>query len=293
MQTRILTEEDREVLLGFLRPRRTECLYLLSNLAAGSIKGDGPFEGPVLGVFHQGELRGALQAVQQGSVLLACSHPHGQRALAEALLDLPELSHLRRILGLRSEVRAFFEFLRELGRGQTREIRDALLLVVTLDTLERHPSLPCRKATRADLELLVAWKRRFRIDAMGDDPAWVQDEELRQSLEISLEEGRQFLLEDQGEPVSQARLNAVFEGVGQFGGVYTPDVFRGRGYASRMVAGLTELLLETEGFEALVLTVDEAKDRAVKIYRDLGFLGLGSFRFHLLEPGSLAGPAEA
>ena len=296
-EVRKLREKDREILLSFLYPRRTEALFLLSNLERGDIEGGQElFEGDYFGFFHEEKLRGVLMQVRQGSLLIACSHPLGQFELAKAFLQHHQKKEdespgqVHRILGLNEEVQGFFEVLEEHSLWKSREVREAALLVLTKDTLESRPQLFVRLAQESDIDVLLKWKKSFRVDAMGDDPSWIDEEVLRESLELGIQEKRQFILEQHSKPVSMARLNAVSGRVAQLGGVFTPKEHRGKGYASKMVSGLANQCLvenfqgEFVGdYEALVLTVDEESKKALKIYRDLGFLGLGTFRFHLVE----------
>jgi RimJ/RimL family protein N-acetyltransferase len=284
-----LEERHRESLLSCLSGRATERLFLLSNLLAGGLtSGESLFQGSWFGALKQGKLCGVLQCVNQGSLLVALDQLDAASSLAKAVAE----SGFRplRILGMQPEVEQLFKELQACGDFPLREIRDSLLQVLTQETLRGEGEAVLRQAKPKDIPLLLEWKRRFRIDALGDDPDWVDSEVLRRSLELSIYEGRQFLLMERGNVVSMARLNARTGAFAQLGGVFTPRDQRGHGYATRLVSALCVRCLMEEGLEAVTLMVDAGKQRALAIYDKIGFISRGVYRFLLLEPDGSSTP---
>lgn len=280
-----LGEPARAAVEAYLDRRLVECLFLASNLESGGLEdGDGMLQGLWLGAWSGQAVVGVAQCVNQGSLLVAVSAEGAAAALAEAV-------HLRgyrplRVLGMRPEVAALHAALAVRGGYPVREVRDSLLQVLTPETFEARPGPGMRLATDADVPRLLEWKREFRIQAMGDDPSWVDMDVLRRSLELSVGEGRQFVFEAGGRLVSMARVNASSRRMAQLGGLYTPPPERGNGYASRLVSSLCARCFRQDHKEAVALMVEEEKEHANAIYRRLGFLGLGTYRFLLLEDGA-------
>lgn len=291
MAVRILSEEDRPAVRHYLAGRLVECLFLASNLENYGLEDDGShWSGTWLG-YHEGhELKAVAQLVNQGSLLVAISVAEAVPALAHAIRarDYEPL----RILGMRPEVEDIHAALHAEGDYPIREVRDSLLQVLTPETFEPRQASGMRLATIEDVPKLLEWKRRFRVEAMGDDPSWVDDEVLKKSLVLTIEGDRQYVLEVGGRLVSMARLNARTRRMAQLGGVYTPPEERGNGYASRLISALCQRVLEEEKLEAMALMVEESKETASRIYRRLGFLGLGCYRFLLLEPKNPEDRAE-
>jgi predicted GNAT family acetyltransferase len=291
MAVRVLSEEDRPAVRRYLSGRLIECLFLASNLENYGLEDDGShWSGTWLG-YHEGhEIHAVAQLVNQGSLLVAISSAEAAAGLARAI-RARQYEPLR-ILGMRPEVEDIHARLNAEGEFPVREIRDSVLQVLTPETFEPRPSAGMRLATMDDVPKLLEWKRRFRVEAMGDDPAWVDDEVLKKSLVLTIEGGRQYVFEAGGRLVSMARLNARTRRMAQLGGVYTPTEERGNGYATRLISGLCQRVLEEEELEAMTLMVEEEKEAASAIYRKLGFLGLGCYRFLLLEPKNPEDRAE-
>jgi predicted GNAT family acetyltransferase len=110
--------------------------------------------------------------------------------------------------------------------------------------------------------------RAFAIEAVGEDPG---DERLARSVDHNLSAvGAGFALRDDGGPVSFAGYgNETRHGV-RIGPVYTPPEHRSRGYASAVVAGLSQQLLD-EGRRFCFLFTDLANPTANRLYARLGY----------------------
>jgi predicted GNAT family acetyltransferase len=226
--------------------------------------------------------------VNQGSLLVALDDPASTdvaRSLARLVID-SGFQPLR-ILGMEQEVGSLLRELQTLASFPVREQRNSLLQVLTRETLsktgEARPGLQMRLARPDDLSLLLDWKCRFRIDALGDDPSWLNLEVMKASLELSLREQHQYVLEAEGRLVSMARLNARTTHHAQLGGVYTPREERGRGYASWLTAALCRDCLDG-GVDAVTLMVEAEKRTANLIYERIGFQTRGIYTFLLLIP---------
>jgi len=130
-----------------------------------------------------------------------------------------------------------------------------------------HPSSPApglfRRAEQKDLELLVDWHGSF-LEETGL-PVGAS----RHRIEQLVKEGSFYLWED-GKTRSMAATPAETPTGARVGYVYTPPLFRGRGYASICVAQLSQLLLD-QGRRFCCLFADLANPASNSIYERLGY----------------------
>jgi predicted GNAT family acetyltransferase len=128
-----------------------------------------------------------------------------------------------------------------------------------------------RTATTDDLELVAGWIHAFEDevvpDAMRGDP-----EQRRRRLESVLgsdEEGI-WLWEAAGQVASLSGFGSPTPNGVRIGPVYTPPGFRGRGYATTLVAGLSRHQLAS-GRRFCFLHTDLANPTSNAIYVRIGY----------------------
>ena len=132
-----------------------------------------------------------------------------------------------------------------------------------------------RLASAGDVDLIVEWSEAFVVDAhaglprTGDRPTAEQEGEGRTPVEARVAQGRAWLWDDGG-PVSYVGHNVRTADVVRVGPVYTPPERRGRGYASALVAAVSQHLLD-DGAVACSLYTDLANPTSNKIYAAVGY----------------------
>jgi len=141
--------------------------------------------------------------------------------------------------------------------------------VFALERVEQ-PAAPLgrlRDAGAADRPLLLDWWRAFAEEAIGESP---DDDSVAEAVDRRLEAedaGVSFWEDDH--PVSVASFgNPTPNGI-RIGPVYTPPEHRRRGYASALVAELSERLLAQRRF--CFLFTDLANPTANRIYEQIGY----------------------
>ena len=138
----------------------------------------------------------------------------------------------------------------------------------------RLPPIPqghFRLARMEDTQTLAAWFQAFQAEAMG----------IRQDLDFP---GFQNLIVDgdiyvwalDGKIVSMAMKKRPIAHSITISGVYTPQNVRCQGYASALVARLSEHLLNA-GYEFINLFTDLANPTSNKIYKKIGFHPVSDF----------------
>ena len=135
----------------------------------------------------------------------------------------------------------------------------------------RPASGSSRPASDDDRELLLDWLHAFSIEALHDanpDRGHL-DRTVAQRLGSRTDSG--FVLwEDGGEAVSATGFGSSTPNGSRIGPVYTPPERRGHGYASALVADVSQARLDA-GKRFCFLYTDLANPTSNKIYLDLGY----------------------
>jgi predicted GNAT family acetyltransferase len=161
-------------------------------------------------------------------------------------------------------------------------------------TQVRHPPKPpggMRRATAADRDLLAEWLRAFYAEAAPEQPdvEGTVARTLRQRLGAA---DAAFYLWEDGSPVSLAGYAGPTPTGIRVGPVYTPPHRRGLGYASALVASLSQRLLD-EGRARCFLFTDLANPTSNAIYQRIGYRPVGDVHHYVLEataPGPFPPP---
>jgi len=132
-----------------------------------------------------------------------------------------------------------------------------------------NPDIPrigkMRPAAEADMSFLPYWSEDFRASAGGDGVVSSDAEQYR----YLISNGSLFILEDNGTAVSMARISREIVKTAGIAYVYTPPYFRGHGYASSIVAQLSQMWLD-KGFNCVLYT-DLANPTSNSIYQKIGY----------------------
>jgi predicted GNAT family acetyltransferase len=152
--------------------------------------------------------------------------------------------------------------------------------IYRLDAVRAPADVPgrMRAALPEDLPLVDVWNSGFAEDAghQFHAPSAARDAWVR--------EGRLVLWED-GAPVAMAVAGGRTRNGVRVGYVYTPPERRRRGYASALVARLSQSLLD-DGFRFCVLYTDLANPTSNGIYARIGYRPICDVEDVNLEPGA-------
>lgn len=146
--------------------------------------------------------------------------------------------------------------------------------------LPKMPSGFFRLAKESDLDLLLKWIKEFHHEAIPHDPL-SSDEVLLKSLKQNIEGKNYFLWEASGEIVCWVASSRETEREAWIAPVYTPQNLRGKGYASALVAEVSQRILN-RGKIALLFT-DLANPTSNSIYQKVGYRPLTDFRHWIFE----------
>jgi predicted GNAT family acetyltransferase len=124
-----------------------------------------------------------------------------------------------------------------------------------------------RPVEEKDMSFLPYWIEGFNCDCFGGSLSVKPDPEL---YRYHITNKNLYILEDNGTPVSTTQIKREMKTVCGVSGVYTPPYFRGKGYATSCVAGVSRLILE-RGFTRCALYTDLANPASNSIYQKIGY----------------------
>lgn len=147
--------------------------------------------------------------------------------------------------------------------------RHQSMIIMRLDTVSDVPKARgnCRLLTEDDLFYAPYWERAFAEECrteVYDIPTNVA------RMKKRLERQAQFIWEDRI-PVSQAAHGRSTENGAVVNSVYTPPHYRGNGYATSLVAAVTQRLLD-QGHQFCCLFADAENPISCGIYRKIGYV---------------------
>jgi predicted GNAT family acetyltransferase len=171
------------------------------------------------------------------------------------------------VLGPREHARAFVEAWTTGGGAPPRLAISERIYRLTSVVPPRPVLGTVRVATPADRDLVVAWTEGFMRDAFGAaDPEEVVSTADRW---LSGRERTLYLWVD-GEPVSLAGVGGPTPNGIRIGPVYTPPAARRQGYASALVAAVSQAELDA-GRRFCFLFTDLANPTSNHVYMDIGY----------------------
>ncbi|MDR0272720.1 MAG: GNAT family N-acetyltransferase [Clostridiales bacterium] len=118
-----------------------------------------------------------------------------------------------------------------------------------------------------DMSFLPYWVEGFHKECFDASPT-VQ--EIAEYNANHISDGNTFILEDNGTPVSTAKISRAMQNICGIAQVYTPPYFRGKGYATSCVAGVSRIVLQ-RGYSKCVLYTDLANPTSNSIYKKIGY----------------------
>ena len=210
------------------------------------------------------EVVGAALQTPPHSLVLACpSEPAAIDALADAIdHDLPGVG------GVQLDAERFAAgWTARTGQSPKIRFRQGLYRLARSSRIDRSPGA-MRWAASDDEPLARAWWREFAIEAMHqNDP---DEEEVARAVAHRVARRSLALWQTGEEIVALAGLQGQTAHGVRVGPVYTPLEYRGRGYATSLVADLSESALAA-GNHFCVLYTDLANPTSNRIYERIGY----------------------
>ena len=265
---------------GFLAAREAEHNLLLG--IAGTIAAHPEiYAGPQLWTLHapDGAVVGAALRTPPNQLVLS---EQGDLAWTEPLVEA-HLEAGERLPGVLGPTRAAAAFAARWA-ARTRD-RTTCVMQQRIFRLDRViPPRPaagvCRAAEERDRALLEAWYAAFQAEVGpggGTDAALAVDRWLRGAGRVA------YVWDDAGRPVSLAGAGGPTPTGIRIGPVYTPPDARGRGYASNLVAAISQHELDA-GRRFCFLFTDLANPTSNHIYQAIGYAPVTDVDQHRFDP---------
>jgi predicted GNAT family acetyltransferase len=284
-ELRVLEPADEAALQAFLLPRVESSMFLLGNMRAAGLRDEGQvYQGTYVGAWQGGALVGVVAHYWNGNLVLQA--PAKLEALCRAALEASGRA-LHGLVGPAGQVEAAR---RALGLSPARIQMDEEedLYSLALETLRVPPALAAgqvqgRRIAPRDVGQVTTWRVAFSVESLGDEESAALWAQCKTSVERGMAEGRIWLLEDGGRPVSTTAFNTAIREAVQVGGVWTPPELRSQGYARAAVAA-SLLAARAEGARWGILFTGKENVPAQRAYKALGFRRVGDYRLLLLRP---------
>jgi predicted GNAT family acetyltransferase len=193
--------------------------------------------------------------------------PEAAPRLADALLSSPY--PIRNIVGRRETVEAHWRAMQPWRQRPRLVRRSQPVYLVNRSTL-RHVAAPAvRRASLADLDLLVRTGAAMMIEEVEENPLATRPEVYRSFVRDRILRGDEYLWTDEQGLCFKCNVSSRTPEVAQIEGVYTPPGRRRHGFARR---GLSEVCLRLlEQIPCLSLYVNDFNHGAIALYEGLGF----------------------
>ncbi|EAR11101.1 GNAT family N-acetyltransferase [Reinekea blandensis] len=284
---RPLNDEDLPQLTALLWQHKETSLFILGNLElSGLAAGDEPYQGDYIGGFVDGELRGVIVRYWNGNCM-----PQGDAA---TVMDIWQQSPVfrtgtngfvgqyERCLQLRDAYLQEHQLTESALALNSREVLYELpLSQLTLPDVATQAASRLSLATEDDMTFLLPWMIDYNVETLNATRGQALAEHCHDSLRNRIQLRNCFVFWQGGTPVATTGFNARVQTMIQVGGVFTPEAFRGRGYAQAAV-GLSLQQVMQEGVEHCVLFTDEHNQAARGAYERLGFQFTGYFGLYLV-----------
>lgn len=135
---------------------------------------------------------------------------------------------------------------------------------------EVNPAIPkgvVRLATERDMAFLPFWDDAFFSECKITPSNISHDAD---KYRYHIRTNSLYIMEDNGVPVSMAKINRKLKTVCSIGFVYTPPYFRNKGYATACVAAVSQMGLN-RGFQSCILYTNLANPTSNSIYQKIGY----------------------
>ena len=266
----MLTAEDETEVLAFLAERPIHTFGM-----AGFIRCNGIVSPHHRGTFYscrdrQGRLEGV--ALIGHFILFETKSDAAIQAFARLAHNRSDVYML---LGEREKVEGFWGYYAS-GGGQAPRLFCRELLMEQRWPIEVYDEVAgLRLATTDDLDLIVPAHAQTAFEDSGEDPLVTDPVGFRQRCAHRIEQGRTWVLVQNGRLVFKTEIVADTPEVIYIEGVWVDPQERGKGYGLRCLSQLTRTFLQRA--DSVCLLVNERFGSAQALYKRAGFKFVGSY----------------
>src|SRR5438128_10950282 len=240
-------------------------MFLRSNVRSAGLTDRGqPMQATYVAALEGGRIAGVAAHCWNGMVLVQA--PEGGHAPAVAREAVRRSG--RTVTGFSGPWDQAVAAREALGLGTAPTAKDSRDELYVLDLARlivpselASGALRCRHPAERELELLVDWRVRFAIEALGATDGPDLHQASTDDVRLQHERGTDWLLLAGAAPGSYSVFHAILADIVQIGRGWTPPELRGRGYARAVVAGWLDAGRK-QGIARAVLFADPADEAA-------------------------------
>lgn len=235
---------------------------------------------------EQGEVVAASMATPPHNLILSHLAPSAEPAANTALRLIAEDAHsvypeAPGVSGMDALVGRFAQrWSRLTGKDAQLDLRERIYRLESVRP-GRPVSGGARRITDADRPLLREWLRAFFREAMNTDDHLQVEQVINSRMRFA--SSGMYLWQDREHVVSLAGYGGPTPHGARIGPVYTPPEARGYGYASALVADLSQRLLD-EGRQFVFLFTNLANPTANHIYQEIGYQPVSDVTVYAFRP---------
>ncbi|MCE9506743.1 MAG: GNAT family N-acetyltransferase [Alphaproteobacteria bacterium] len=235
------------------------------------------------------DIRFGVLSNEEGLVLVAAQTPPNNLVLSKA--SGPDIEKFAEtlaehqfsfpgIVGPSDVASVFSNKWTQLTGQKPVEYMDQIIYMLKKVTFPPPVEGKLRLARPEEAALIAEWFSAFTKDAMPKAEHVNSQDALKKSAEM-IKAGRVVVWDVNGVPVAQAGISGTSTAA-RISMVYTPAEQRGRGYASAVVAHLSQMLLD-QGKKMCCLYADARNPVSNSIYRKIGYEFVGRSSLYVLE----------
>ena len=259
-QSLAVGEEDE--VLTFLAKRP-----ILTVIMAGLIRDNGLGSPLNRGSFHAcRDATGRLEGVALiGHVTMVETESEAALECFAHVAQKHQLAHV--ILGEEDKIKRFWDFY--CPGGQSPRLMCREILFEKRSPTEVHEPVTLRRATLADIEMVVPVHAQMCFDECGINPMDRDPVGFRQRVACRIERGRIWVWTEAGKLIFKADVQSDTPEQAYLEGVYTTPEQRGKGYGFRCISQLSRTLLANT--KSLCVLSNEQNRAAQLFYRKAGY----------------------
>ena len=177
------------------------------------------------------------------------------------------------VIGPKEEV---LSFLKEFSQAKQNinSIFIAGMREFRCEKLLKEPQRSILNAEREDIETICEFISAYRLEAHAKETQPLPSEVLKKA-EKQINDRKTFVIKEKNIVVAMASIGRLTKNEGWVFDVFTPVEFRGRGYASDLVAFLASKILDLG--KTPMLFTDLKNETSNKIYQEIGFTPIEDF----------------
>lgn len=263
MATRLLKEEDKQMILDYIQRNSIETSFLYSNILKYGVenKKDIRRSADYFGFFDEGHLKGILPFYNLGSCI-----PHYEMSAAilpfVQIMKERDFSHL---LGMDRIIRPLYQAIKDIKNieecNDSSYFINKALTPFKIDGLEFFDPRKMKED-----ENVIKFIIQVRNNGFHES---VNEEDVVKSLSAADAEEDAVIAARDGKMVAYASIQAYTDSISQIGSVYTAEDERGKGYCKAVVSELCSKIESRNKMPTLFVRKNNVP--AVKAYSSLGF----------------------